>query len=290
MEDGRLRIGFKASQWGVSWAALLATWELADAMPEFDSGWLFDHFTGVRQGAASDDGAFEAMALASALATRTRRLRFGHTVLGNTHRHPALVAAMASTIDHVAGPGRFVLGLGAGWLEEDHRRFGWDLPAMGERLDRLDAAVRIIKGMWREPGGISLDAGGYQVRDARIVPAPLTRDGPPIWIGTQGPRGLGIIARSADGWNANLPVDKFSERLADLWRLCEAAHRDPAEIEISAQVMCLERTSVEVRDVATRFIIDGARHIIFVIRASDGPDGLAGLASEVVAPLRDRFG
>jgi alkanesulfonate monooxygenase SsuD/methylene tetrahydromethanopterin reductase-like flavin-dependent oxidoreductase (luciferase family) len=290
MAQSAVQIGFKASQWGVSWSTLLETWELADSMPIFDSGWLFDHFTGVRQGAASDDGAFEGMVLASALATRTRRLRFGHTVLGNTHRHPALVAAMGATIDHVAGPGRFVLGLGAGWLEEDHRMFGWDLPAMGERLDRLDAAVRIIKGMWLEPAGMSLDAAGYHVRGARIVPPPLTPDGPPIWLGAQGPRGLGIIARAADGWNANLPADVFPERLAELWRLCEAAQRDPAAIEVSAQVMCLDKTLVEVRDVATRYIADGARHIIFVIRASDGPAGLVRLAKEVATPLRDRFG
>jgi alkanesulfonate monooxygenase SsuD/methylene tetrahydromethanopterin reductase-like flavin-dependent oxidoreductase (luciferase family) len=290
MSPNDLQIGFKTSQWGVTWDVLLATWEVADATPAFDSGWLFDHFTGVRDGAASADGSLEAMVVASALAAKTRRLRFGHTVLGNTHRHPALVASMASTLDHVAGPGRFVLGLGAGWLEEDHRRFGWELPAMGERLDRLDASVRIIKGMWQEDRGITLDAGGYQVRDARTDPRPVTPGGPPIWLGTQGPRGLGIIARSADGWNANLPIDAFPERLATLHRLCEAAHRDPGEIEVSAQVMGIGRTWPDIRDAASRLVSAGARHIIIVMRASDGPDGLAELAREVVAPLRDRFG
>jgi alkanesulfonate monooxygenase SsuD/methylene tetrahydromethanopterin reductase-like flavin-dependent oxidoreductase (luciferase family) len=290
MASNALRIGFKTSQWGVSWEVLLATWELADSMPAFDSGWLFDHFTGVRRGAASSDGALEAMVVASALATRTRRLRFGHTVLGNTHRHPALVASMASTIDHVAGPDRFVLGLGAGWLEEDHRRFGWDLPPIGERLDRLDAAVRIIKGMWQDPHGITLDEAGYHVADARTAPPPATPGGPPIWLGTQGPRGLGIVARSADGWNANLPVEQVPDRLADLWRRCEAVGRDPAAIEVSAQVMCIDRGWPEIRDHAARLVTAGIRHVIFLFPAADGPAGLTRLADEVVAPLRDRFG
>jgi alkanesulfonate monooxygenase SsuD/methylene tetrahydromethanopterin reductase-like flavin-dependent oxidoreductase (luciferase family) len=285
-----LQLGFKASQWGVTWPVLLATWELADANPEIDSGWLFDHFSGVRNRSATDDGALEAMATAAALAARTRRLRLGHIVLGNTHRHPALVAASAAVIDHVAGAGRFVLGLGTGWLEDDHHRFGWPLPPMGERMAMLEASVRIIKGMWQEPDGITLRSGPYDVRGARTNPRPATPGGPPIWLGTQGPRGLGIIARHADGWNANAPPETFRARHDELLRICDDVGRDPSEIEVSAQVMCIDRPTDAVLDDAATLIDNGATHIVFVIRASDGPGALAHLARDVLSPLRDRYG
>jgi len=288
---GRLQIGFKASQWDVDWSTLLETWELGDTLPEFESAWLYDHFGAVRNRAPSSEGAHEAMTLAAALAARTRRLRFGHIVLGNTHRHPALVAQMATTIDHVAGPGRFVLGLGTGWLESDHTQFGWPLPSPPERTSMLESAVRVIKAMWAEPGGATLAADPYVLRDARTEPPPLTSGGPPIWLGTMGSRrGLRIVAEHADGWNANGTPAEFRERRDALLRHCEEVGRDPAEIEISVQLMTIGRPPAEVVAVADELIDSGAQHLIFVILASDGPDGLRRLAREIVSPLRDRHG
>jgi len=283
--------GFKASQWDVEWSMLLETWELADSRPELDSAWLFDHFTGVRDREPSPEGAHEAWTVASALAARTHRLRLGHLVLGNTHRHPALLARMATTIDHVAGADRFVLGLGAGWLEADHRMFGWPLPPMGERISMLESSVRVIKGMWTHPEGFTLAADPYAVDQARTIPPPLTPGGPPIWLGTQGIRhGLRILAEHADGWNANGTFSAYLERHEALLRHCEDVGRDPSEIEISAQLMCIGRSPTEVIDAAELFLRGGVRHLIFVILASDGPDGLRRLLNEVVAPLRDRHG
>jgi alkanesulfonate monooxygenase SsuD/methylene tetrahydromethanopterin reductase-like flavin-dependent oxidoreductase (luciferase family) len=285
-----LQIGFKASQWDVDWPTLLATWELADAMPAFDSAWLFDHFNAVRQRAVSHEGVHEAVTAAAALAARTRRLRFGHLVLGNTHRHPALVARMATTIDHVAGSGRFILGLGTGWLEDDHRMFGWPLPAPAERARQLEAAVRVIKGMWRYPDGVTLEAGPYRLDKARTLPPPVSPGGPPLWLGVQGPHGLRLVAEHADGWNANGTVPEFRERLARLQRSCDEVGRDPASIEVSAQIMCIGRDWKAVGEEATALAAAGAAHLVFVILASDGPRGLERLAAEVVDPLRDRFG
>ena len=284
-----VRIGFKPSQWGVDWPILLETWQLADELPDFDSGWLFDHFSGVREGAATPDGVHEAMTTAAALAIRTRRLRFGHLVLGNTHRHPALLARMATTIDHIAGPGRFVLGLGAGWLQADHRMFGWPLPPMSERMRMLESAVRIVKAMWAQPHGVSLSAEPYELHDARTIPPPLTRGGPPIWLGVQGSKGLGIVARYADGWNANGPIEEYARKYDILLRACEQAGRDPNEIEISGQVMCLGRSADQIRSAAASLADRGVGHLIFVISASEGTSALRRLASDIVAPLRDRY-
>ena len=137
-------------------------------------------------------GSHEGMVLAGALAVLTKRLQFGHLVLGNTYRHPALVANMGATLDHLA-PGRFVLGLGAGWHEQEHAMYGMELPPIGERITMLDGAVQVIKALWEHPDGVSLDAPPYRLVDAVCDPAPITPGGPPIWLGTQG-----LQARPAD--------------------------------------------------------------------------------------------
>ena len=111
-----MKIGFKTSQTNVDWPTLAATWELADERPILDSGWLFDHFVALGEGGG---GSHEAFTMLAALAARTTRLQLGHLVLSNTYRHPALTAKSAATVDHIA-PGRFVLGLGAGWHEGEH--------------------------------------------------------------------------------------------------------------------------------------------------------------------------
>lgn len=283
-----LQIGVKPAQWDVDWPTLLATWELADSMPELDSAWLFDHFIAVKDRVPAPHGAHEALVTAAALASRTHRIRFGHLVLGNTYRHPALVARMATTIDHVAGRGRFVLGLGAGWLEAEHRMFGWPFPPLGERVSLLESSVRIIKEMWRNPNGASVSAGPFELAEARTDPPPLTLGGPPVWLGVQGPRGLGIVARHADGWNASGTVAQFTERRDQLLRACEAAERDSGDIEISAQLSCFGRQPSEILDTADTLIRNGVGHIIFAILASDGPDGLSALRNTVVTPLRER--
>lgn len=285
-------LGFKTSQWGVEWPVLREMWLLGDSMPEFDSGWLFDHFVGIGPNEqATEDGSHEGWSAAAALGALTTRIQFGHLVLGNTHRHPALLARMAATIDHIAGPHRFVVGLGAGWQEHEHTMFGWELPPLGERLTRLDAAVRILKGMWSAPDGFSMEAGPYRLQDATCRPGPITPGGPPIWLGTQGlRRGLRIVAERADGWNANGDFDSFLVKRDALLRHCEEAGRDPAEVLVSAQLICGERTAAEVVEAARGFLDAGVDHMIFAIRASDGPDGLRALAQEVIAPLRERYG
>ena len=130
-------------------------------------------------------------------------LRVGHAVLSNTFRHPVLVAKAATVLDHVTG-GRFVLGLGAGWFEEEHGPFGIALPPIGERISRMVSAVDTIKALF-SPGaprrpGVTRDDPYYPLRGATNLPAPLTPGGPPLFLGGQGPRGIRLAARAAQGW------------------------------------------------------------------------------------------
>jgi alkanesulfonate monooxygenase SsuD/methylene tetrahydromethanopterin reductase-like flavin-dependent oxidoreductase (luciferase family) len=285
LDFGRMRIGFKTSQMNVDWSTLKATWELGDTLPVFDSAWIFDHFV-----ALADDGggSHEAFALMGAFAVVTSRLQIGHLVLGNTYRHPALVAKSGATLDHVSN-GRFVLGLGAGWHEAEHEMYGMRLPPIGERVTMLDSAVRLIKALWEKPGGVSLDAPPYELRDAVCDPAPLTVGGPPIWLGGQGSRGLRIAAERADGWNQTGDPATFVEKRDILLRHCEAVGRDPEEIEISAQAFLRDGDHAAMLETAAGLAEAGAQHLILIMPASDGPEGLQKLADRVATPLRERF-
>jgi alkanesulfonate monooxygenase SsuD/methylene tetrahydromethanopterin reductase-like flavin-dependent oxidoreductase (luciferase family) len=164
------------------------------------------------------------------------------------------------------------------------------LPPIGERITMLESAVRVIKALWQQPGGATLEAAPYELRDAVCDPPPATRGGPPIWLGTQGlRRGLRIVAQYADGWNQTGDPASFPEKRDALLRHCEAVGRDPGEIEISAQAFLRDGHQPMLRT-AEAFVEQGAQHIILVMPASDGPDGLRLLAERVAEPLRARFG
>ena len=281
-----MRIGFKTSQTNVDWPTLRATWELGDELEVFDSAWIFDHFVAL---GADGGGSHEGMVLAGALAVLTKRLQFGHLVIGNTYRHPAVLANMGATLDHLA-EGRFVLGLGAGWHEEEHEMYGMRLPPIGERITMLEGAVRVLKALWERPDGVTLDAPPYQLKDAVCDPPPITPGGPPIWLGTQGMRrGLRIVAQYADGWNQTGEPSTFPEKRDALLRHCEAVGRDPGEIEVSAQAFLRDGDHAAMLQTAETFVEQGADHVILIMPASDGPNGLRLVAERVAEPLRERF-
>jgi alkanesulfonate monooxygenase SsuD/methylene tetrahydromethanopterin reductase-like flavin-dependent oxidoreductase (luciferase family) len=282
-----MKIGFKTSQTDVDWPTLLATWELGDELEVLDSAWLFDHFVSLTR---PEGASHEGVTLAAALAARTRRLTLGHLVLSNTYRHPAVLAKAAATLDHVA-EGRFILGLGAGWHEQEHAMYGIELPPIGERITMLDGAVQVLRAMWSTTEPVSLEAPPYRLTDALCRPAPFSPGGPRLWLGTQGRRrGLRIVAEHADGWNSNNSLEEFSERLDSLRRHCEAVGRDPATIEVSQQLRLVDGDHAGLLEQAFAYADAGVEHLIFIIPAPEGPAGLQRLADEVAMPLRERLG
>jgi alkanesulfonate monooxygenase SsuD/methylene tetrahydromethanopterin reductase-like flavin-dependent oxidoreductase (luciferase family) len=253
-------------------------------MPEFDSGWLYDHFIPLH---GTPGGCYEGWTSAAALAARTRRLRLGHLVLGLTHRHPALVAKMASTLDHVSH-GRLIVGVGAAHNEEEHRMYGWDLPPAGQRVSMLDAYVRILKGMFSSPEGFDIEAEGYCLKGARCEPAPVSPGGPPIWLGVGGKRGLRVAALLSDGWNHFGSLPEFSERRDLLARYCEEAGRDISELAVSVQLVLREGRWDRLLEEARAYPAGTVQHVIFKIPAYLGPGGIEALAKLVVRPLLDK--
>jgi alkanesulfonate monooxygenase SsuD/methylene tetrahydromethanopterin reductase-like flavin-dependent oxidoreductase (luciferase family) len=292
----RVDIGFKTSPQGVDWATLEATWVVAAELPVFDSGWLNDHLTDPLYDRGG--GSFEALTTLAALAHHVPGRRVGHIVLSNTFRHPGLLARAAATLDHATG-GRFVLGIGAGWHEHEHHDFGIELPPLGERISRLESAVRVLRALLGpSPGdaGVSLDDPFYPLDGASAEPRPLTPGGPPIWLGGQGPRGLDIAARLADGWFVpSIPfvdVPLFATRRDILLRKLEAAGRDDSEFAFVAQIPTGGDAAsfARARELAVGYAGVGATTLVLGMPASLGPDGLRAVATQVAEPLRAQLG
>lgn len=215
------------------WAEVLATARHAESTG-WDGVWVADHFMGNPPVFPAEIPTFEAGSLVSALAAAVDRVRIGTLVYGNTYRHPAVLANMAATVDHVSG-GRFALGVGAGWQVNEHDAYGIELPAVRPRIDRFEEAIQIVRGLLREPT-TTFAGEHYRVTDAICEPKPV-QDPLPILVGCQGDRMLGITARFADEWNTWGLPDHIAERSAVLSRQCEKVGRDPDAIAHSAQAL-----------------------------------------------------
>jgi alkanesulfonate monooxygenase SsuD/methylene tetrahydromethanopterin reductase-like flavin-dependent oxidoreductase (luciferase family) len=287
-----VHIGFKTSPQGVDWTTLDATWQLGGDLEVFESAWMNDHLTDL---SPSGGPSFESLTLAAALARRVPGKWIGHAVLSNTFRHPGLVAKAATVLDHMTG-GRFILGLGAGWHEGEHRSFGLPLPPIGERIGRLESAVEVIAALFSpaagRPPGVSRADPFYPLDRAMNLPAPLTPGGPPIWLGGQKPRGIALAARRGHGWllpgvNAG-DVAYFRSRRDELLRALQAAGRDPAGFAFAGQVhIGASGDHAAARQAAIDLVRAGATHVIVGIAAGGGPAALADAATEVAEPIRE---
>src|SRR5437660_11225094 len=142
-----LRIGLKNSGQATTIQALRDVWRIADE-GGFDHVWDFDHLASIGPD-GSQRSVYEGWTLLAAIAASTQRVRFGCMVTGNTYRHPAVLAKMAVTVDHLSG-GRLEFGIGAGWAEIEHRMLGLELPPAAERIRRLGEACEVIKRLWTE--------------------------------------------------------------------------------------------------------------------------------------------
>lgn len=225
-----------------SWTELLEGCRHAEVLG-FDGVWLPDHFMPLAQGYASSamSGAdpelgplHEAWTALAGIAASVPRVRIGTLVTANTHRHPTLVAKMAATVDHISG-GRCVLGMGAGWQENEHATYGLDFPAPRERFDRLDEACEMIRLLFDEERS-DFEGRYYVLSGAPLEPKPLQAR-LPLVIGGTGRRSLAIAARHGDGWNGWGTPETLERLGRELNRQCEEIGRDHSTIGRSANAM-----------------------------------------------------
>ena len=224
-------IRFGAQLWpqATDWPTLRDA-ALAAEATGWDSVWTWDHLLAIF--GRWEQPSLEGWATLAALGPITRRVRLGLMVGANTFRNPGLTAKLATTLDHVSD-GRAVLGIGGAWFEREHEAFGLDFgTGVGERLDRLDEAVMLMRRLL--DGERVTHAGQfYTFRDAVCEPRPI-QPRLPILVGGSGPRKtLRTVALRADGWNTSGTVEEVRGKLAILEEHCAEVGRDPSTIELT---------------------------------------------------------
>jgi F420-dependent oxidoreductase-like protein len=199
----------------------------------FDGLWLVDHFWAR---GLPDLEFVEGWTTLAALAEATIQLRLGLMVTCNSYRNPALLAKMVATVDQISG-GRIELGLGAGWMDEEYRAYGYDFPSMGTRLAQLEEGLEITTRMLSERR-TTFEGRYYRVVDAPNAPKPV-QNKVPITIGGAGEKKLlRLVAKYASRWNCPMSSAHEIERLLGvLASHCSDVGRDPAEIIVSEQLM-----------------------------------------------------
>jgi probable F420-dependent oxidoreductase len=228
------KIGVQLHPQATSVDDLRAAWKAADALG-VDSIWIWDHFYPLYGDPEAPH--FEAYTLLSALAVETTNARFGALVTCNSYRNPDLLADMARTIDHLSG-GRFILGIGSGWMERDYEEYGFPFGTAPGRLRALGEALPRIKE-----------------RLGKLTPGPV---GPlPILIGGSGEKvTLRLVAKHADMWNSFGPPETFQHKNEVLDHWCRTEGRDPKAIERTVAISAGEVDQLDA------YVAAGADHII----------------------------
>ncbi len=218
----------------VRWSEQLAIGQMAEQVG-FDSVWVGDHLLYRRPDGVV--GPWEAWTSLAALAQATTRVELGPLVACTAFHNPAMLAKLAVTVDEISD-GRLILGLGAGWNEPEFTAYG--IP-FNDRASRFEEAFTIIKALLRD-GHVDFDGQFYKARDCELVPRGPRLDGPPLLLGSIGPRVLNFTAPHIDSWNAwyswfgNSP-DGLRPLLAKVDDACRAAGRDPAQVERTVAVL-----------------------------------------------------
>ncbi len=197
---------------------------------QIDSLWYVDH---VQFG---DSPALEGWTGLTYFAALYPQYQVGHMVLCQSFRNPALLAKMATTLQYLS-QGRFILGIGAGWHEEEYRAYNYAYPSALARTEQLEETLQIAKAMWTKKQ-VTFHGKHYAVNEAYCEPKPDPV--PPIIIGGQGKRMLQLVARYADGWNiAWMKPDEYRQKLQIFKQACQQERRDPTQVRRSWFGRCI---------------------------------------------------
>jgi alkanesulfonate monooxygenase SsuD/methylene tetrahydromethanopterin reductase-like flavin-dependent oxidoreductase (luciferase family) len=190
----------------------------------FDSAWIIDHLQ------SGNVDLLEGFTTLTYMAALHPELKFGHTVLCQSFRNPALVAKMGATLQFLSG-GRFILGIGAGWHEEEYRAYGYDFPPASTRVEQLEEALQIIKALWTEEKA-SFEGKYYRISEAFCEPKPDPL--PTIMVGAFGPKMLRLTAQYADWWNvSSTGIEGYQQMVRAFERACRDVGHDAAQVRRS---------------------------------------------------------
>ncbi len=255
----------------VSYDDLLRVWLQADAMPQIEHAWLFDHFMPIAGDLTGP--IFEGWTLLSALAAQTQRFRLGLMVTSNRFRPPAMLAKIAATVDVVSN-GRLELGIGAGsrpshpLARREYEGLGLPYDDFADSVGSLAEACTLIRRLWDADEPFDFDGCYHRVTHAFCSPKPTQRPKPPIVIGGRATSTLRVAAEHADVWN--IPggdIDDAVSRSALLDHLCNDIGRDPATITRSTTVAVSYDDAAGTRRIISSAIDAGFPHIVLTLGA-----------------------
>ena len=254
------------------------------ALPHFDSLWIADHFYGFD---AKTDPFLEAWTTLTWLAGRHPNVQLCHHVLGHGYRPPALTAKMAATLQVLSG-GRFILGIGAGWREDEYTAYGYDFPKPSVRFAQLEEVIAICRLMWTQDEP-SFEGDHFRIAGASAPPLPNPI--PRICIGASGEQiGLPMVGRLADMWNGWFRGDDdWSRRLGIVHAAAEKAGRNPGDIEVSTT---LERPLPETDEDSERLVAQishladlGVQHFVMDFGNPKETEPIHRFVEQVIRPL-----
>jgi F420-dependent oxidoreductase-like protein len=299
-----VKFGVHAGLQKIDYADLRAFWVRIEELG-FDWISIWDHFYAADN--SGDPECLEAVTCHTALACATTRVTCGSLVYSAGYRHPAVLANAMATLDHVAN-GRVVLGLGAGWLQNEYDVYGMHYGSPGERLRMLNEYIQCVRGLLTQPK-TTFDGEFFHLRDAQCEPKPV-QERLPIWIGGGGEKvTLRIAAEHADGWNVPfIPPEAWAHKSQVLDQHCENFGRDPATITKGVNVGMaftdeelrrqfgpmseyvkpgvLSGSVQEMVDKVGAYVDAGASWVILAMRAPFDRDGLERFAAEVLPAIR----
>ncbi|MFB9840259.1 LLM class flavin-dependent oxidoreductase [Actinoallomurus acaciae] len=270
----------------VGYHDVLRIWREADAIPEIEHAWLFDHLMPI--GGDPNGPAFEGWTLLSALAPQTRRLRLGLLVTSNRFRPPAMLAKIAATVDIVSG-GRLDFGIGVGsrpdhpLARREYEAHGLPFHDVAHAVGSLAEACTVIRRLWTEAEPFDFQGEHIRLTGAFCNPAPVQRPHPPILIGGRSAATLRVVAEHADLWN--IPggdIDDVVRRSALLDRYCAEIGRDPASITRSIHLpVSYDRPGVT-REAIGEAIDAGFGHIVLGLPAPYPAGAARWVADELI--------
>jgi F420-dependent oxidoreductase-like protein len=306
MSSPRYGFGVQIACEGMSWPECLDIARAAERLG-YESIWLPDHYVATPDGLEPSirTPLLDAWTVMGAMAQATERIRLGPLVASDTFRPPAVLAKMASSLDHISA-GRFELGMGAGWFELEHTSLGIPFPPIGERIAAMEESIRIVKALWTQDE-VTFKGRYHSVEGAVSEPKPLQRPHPPLVIGASGEKvALRNTARHADHWNTYCEPELFAHKSRVLEAHCADIGRDPTDIKRSLMIPLyldeddavrgkLERwggnrewflvgSPEEIRDRMGRFVEAGAELIIIQVdRTGQCVDTLERFAEDYMA-------
>jgi alkanesulfonate monooxygenase SsuD/methylene tetrahydromethanopterin reductase-like flavin-dependent oxidoreductase (luciferase family) len=185
---------------------------------------VYDHFF------YDGEPAYEVWTTLTFLATRFPNFEVVSFVLGQGFRNPALMALMGTTLQTLSG-GRLIMGIGAGWKEDEFLAYDYEFPRGGIRIEQLEDAVNILQKLWTEEGQVSYEGKHYKITDAWCEPKPDPMI--PLMVGGHGKKTMRVAAQYADMWNGGFDFNQYKERLDILKQHCDELERDIATLRFT---------------------------------------------------------